>query len=149
ENDLNGREDVFVHDTLTGETRIASVSSVGVQGNDHSSGASISADGRFVAFASAAYNLVFDDTNQQPDVFVHDMLTGETILVSVSTFYEQGDHGGGSPIISGDGHSVIFASSSTNLVSGDTNQWPDTFLHNLTDGSTYLVSVSTIGTQGD
>ena len=68
--DTNERMDVFVHDRQTGETTIVSVASDGAQGNANSSGAAISADGRFVVFTSKASNLVPGDTNGTWDVFV-------------------------------------------------------------------------------
>jgi Tol biopolymer transport system component len=64
--------DIFVHDRQTGVTEQVSVDSAGVQGNDDSWAPAISADGRYVAFLSDASNLVPDDTNDSPDVFVRD-----------------------------------------------------------------------------
>ena len=69
--DTNGAVDVFVRDRQTGTTRRVSVGPGGAQGNDQSSDdPAISADGRFVAFGSAATNLVPGDTNGDFDVFV-------------------------------------------------------------------------------
>jgi hypothetical protein len=70
--DTNGVRDVFVHDLLAELTRRVSVSSGGGQGNEASSDGAISADGRHVAFLSAASNLVPRDTNADTDVFVRD-----------------------------------------------------------------------------
>jgi Tol biopolymer transport system component len=72
--DTNGREDVFVHDRMTGRTVRASVDSAGVEGNDASGAPSISMDGRFVAFHSIASNLVPGDSNERQDVFLRDHL---------------------------------------------------------------------------
>jgi Tol biopolymer transport system component len=77
-NDTNGTNDVFVHDRQTGATERVSVDSNGGQADSSSSEASISADGRFVAFQSAATNLVDGDTNGQLDVFVHDRVPAAT-----------------------------------------------------------------------
>ena len=66
-------------------TERVSVSSAGDEATQASYDAAISADGRFVAFASEADNLVDDDTNGAEDVFLHDRLTGATTRVSVST----------------------------------------------------------------
>ena len=77
--DTNGFGDVFVHDRQTGQTTRVSVSSTGEQGNGDSEGSTISADGRFVAFRSAATNLVPGDTNGFIDDFVHDCQTGQTV----------------------------------------------------------------------
>ena len=83
--DTNGAYDVFVHDRQTGETTRVSEASNGDPANGGSYFASISADGRFVSFASEATNLVAGDTNGAYDVFVHDRQTGETTRVSVSS----------------------------------------------------------------
>jgi Tol biopolymer transport system component len=61
-----------------------SVDSSGAQGNGNSTYSSITADGRWVAFASDAKNLVPGDTNHHTDVFVHDRQTGQTTRVSVN-----------------------------------------------------------------
>ena len=91
-----------------GPTTLVSVSSTGQEGNDVSLRPSISADGRYVAFTGDANNLVGDDTNGFWDIFVHDRLTGETSLVSVSSTGQQGS--GGCPSISADGRYVAFES---------------------------------------
>ena len=122
---------IFLHDTHTGETTLVSVASDGSQGNSHSNNPSISGDGRFVVFESKSTNLVIGDTNESVDVFLHDTKTGETIRVSVDS---AGIHWVGdsmSPSISGDGRYVAFESEAANLVSEDTNQRTDVFLHNL------------------
>jgi hypothetical protein len=91
--------------------------------------ASISADGRFVAFCSGAYNLVPGDTEWWLDVFVHDRQTGWTERVSVDSSGEQGWGHSQQPCISADGQFVAFWSNSSNLVAGDTNNWDDVFVH--------------------
>jgi Tol biopolymer transport system component len=70
--DTNGAQDVFIHDQQTGATERISVDSAGTQANDTSFGPAISADDRYMAFASFATNLVADDTNGAQDVFVRD-----------------------------------------------------------------------------
>ena len=70
--DSNTRRDIFVHDRETGQTSRVSVSSGGVQGNNVSFNAALSADGRFVAFESNATNLVPNDSNSRRDIFVRD-----------------------------------------------------------------------------
>lgn len=116
-NDTNGKADIFVHDLQTGETQRVSVASDGVESNDHSRGASISADARYVAFASSSIFLVRPDTNGMDDVFVHDLQTGETTLVSVAADGTQADGQSSSAEISGDGRYVAFYSDATNLLS--------------------------------
>ncbi len=70
--DTNGATDVFVHDLQTGTTERVSVDSAGDEANAGSDRPSIDADGGFVAFESSASNLVAGDTNDAPDVFVHE-----------------------------------------------------------------------------
>jgi hypothetical protein len=127
--DTNGTYDVFVHDRHTGVTERVSVSSGGAQGNDWSDQPSISADGRYVTFASRASNLVAGDTNGRWDVFVHDGQSGATERVSVSSGGEQGSDSSDKPSMSADGRYVGFLSSASNLVAGDTNGWWDVFVH--------------------
>jgi Tol biopolymer transport system component len=125
----------------------ASVSSQGAQGNDNSYRISVSGDGRYVAFQSSATNLVSGDTNSGFDIFVHDVETGITVRVSVSSSGEQGYGHSEYPSISADGRYVAFESWSSTLVSGDTNNTVDVFVHDLQTGSTSWVSVNGAGNQ--
>ena len=156
EGDTNGVQDVFVHDRVTGETTRVSVASDGTQANGACAtigcwciwiGLSISADGRYVAFHADATNLVKDDTNGVRDIFVHDLLTGETQRVSVTSDGIQGNGSAGFPAISADGRYVAFSSDATNLVEGVTNG--GVFVHDRVTGDTTLVSVASDGTQAD
>src|SRR5258705_10623791 len=92
-NDNNGDYDVFVRDRLSGTTELVSVSSGGIQGNAQSGerGSSISADGRWAVFESAASNLVPIDTKNAGDVFLHARQSGTTGLVSLSKGGVQGN----------------------------------------------------------
>ncbi len=128
----------------------ASVASNGTQGNGHSFDPSISGDGRYVAFVSGATNLVTGDTNHVNDIFVHDRAYGWTTRVSMATgLTTQANDYSSSPSISGDGRYVAFVSNATNLVAGDTNGYPDVFVHDRQTGGTTRVSVHSSGTQGD
>lgn len=147
--DTNDESDVFVHDRQTAETTRVSVSSGGVQGDDQSWRATISADGRYVAFESWATNLVDDDSTTLADVFVHDRQTKETDLVSVDNSGNQGNQSSQSPKISADGGSVAFHSSADDLVVNDDNDSVDVFLRDLAAGQTTRVSVTSGGTEGD
>ena len=119
--DTNGQQDVFVRNLKTHTTRRVSTSSTGTQSDGFSSQPSISADGQRVAFASYATNLVAGDANGDQDVFVRDLKTHKTRLVSVSSSGVRGDSFSDEPSISADGRYVGFVSGSTNLVGGDTN----------------------------
>ncbi len=158
--DTNNRVDVFVHDRQTGATIRVSVNSAGEQGDSGSGLPSISADGRFVAFASEASNLVASDTNtcwrrrlSCPDIFVHDRQTGVTERVSVDSAGNEAtsDHrrglGSSAPSISADGRFVAFGSDATNLVASDTNNRDDIFVHDRQTGATTRVSVDSGGNE--
>ncbi len=137
-----------------GEPRTLLVSrhSAGHYGNGDSSGASISGDGRFVAFQSFADNLVSGDTNGAVDVFVHDLMTGRTTRVSRHSLGTQADQNSSDPSISGDGRYIAFRSGATNLVSGDSNNRTDVFVHDRlasTTGRTTRVSRHSLGTEGN
>ncbi|MBN1618584.1 PD40 domain-containing protein [Candidatus Dojkabacteria bacterium] len=148
-NDTNRTTDVFVHDITTGETKLVSVSSSGEQGNDKSTLPSISDDGRYITFQSDATNLVLGDSNEKTDIFLHDMQTGETKLVSVSSSGEQGNSESRIPSISGDGKFVAFESYATNFDPEHGNSSLDIFVHDMTTGETKIVSVSSEGVKGD
>ena len=125
-NDTNGRWDIFVRDRSAGITSRISVASDGSQANHNSMEASVSADGRYVAFRSLASNLVADDSNNCADIFVHDRDTGQTAIVSRPSGGQADGHSA-NPALSGNGQWIVFESDATNLVAGDTNQVRDIF----------------------
>ena len=88
----------------------------------------MSADGRYIAFATDASNLVPGDTNGKVDVFVHDMVTAATARVSVAADGTQGNDVSYLPFVSADGRYVSFQSNVSNLVPDDTNGSSDIFL---------------------
>lgn len=149
--DINGNlYDIFVRDRQTGQTTLVSVSSNGSQGNKASNRPAISSDGRFVAFESIATNLVSSDTNSAiKDIFVHDLATGQTTLVSVSSDGSQGNRDSGNPAISADGRYVAFESASTNLVPDKTTSSSDVFVHDRQTGETIRVSIASDGSEGN
>ena len=128
-------------------TTRANVSTTGRQADGATFGATISADGRFVAFASAATTLVPDDRNGEVDVFVRDLLTSRTTRVSVSSAGAEGNGASGKPSISANGRIVAFPSTATNLVPGDTNRVQDIFVRDTRSGKTRRVSVGLRGAQ--
>jgi Tol biopolymer transport system component len=147
--DTNGVNDVFVGDRQLGTTERVSVSSAGTQGDQYSYIASISADGRYVAFQSFADNLVTGDTNGQMDVFVRDRQLATTVRASVSSGGVQGNSQSGTPSISANGRYVAFTSSASNLVAGDTNGTFDVFVRDLQGGITSLASADSGGAIGN
>jgi Tol biopolymer transport system component len=130
--DTNRMQDAFVADRVAHTITRVSVATGGAQqaGGDgaYADGGSISADGRYVAFASLARNLVPGDTDAVYDVFVHDLTSDTTVRASVSSAGGQGNRRSLDPRISADGRWVAFFSSANDLVAADTNGRPDIFL---------------------
>jgi Tol biopolymer transport system component len=165
--DTNLADDVFVRDRVTRSTQRVSVTSLGGEGNDDSGAPSISDDGLVVAFASNASTLaslmpgtqslpqfIFNklnagDDNFVSDVFVHNLSTGRTELVSVDSAGAQGAAESYEASISGDGTKVAFASFSSELVPGDLAPGSEIFLRNLTTSQTERVSVGQDNQQGN
>ena len=145
--DSNGVEDVFVSDGLRGHTIRVSVSSAGVQGDAPSFGPSISADGRYVAFASFASTLVADGPKGVLNIFRHDIVSGTTIMVSAARDGTPADGPSMAPSISGDGHLVAFESDATNLVPGDHNATRDIFVRDITTAETRRIDMASDGTE--
>jgi Tol biopolymer transport system component len=138
-----------VRDLQSGTTARISVDNSGAQANGNSYYASISADGRYVAFYSGSSNLVAGDTNGSFDIFVRDRQTGTTTLASINSSGVQADLDSSAPSISAGGRYVAFVSSATNLVTGDTNGKLDVFLRDLLTGTTTRASVGSGGIQSD
>jgi len=155
--------DIFVHDRQTGATQRVSVASDGTQGRCFVAAtgepapcgggvaladASISADGRFVAYGGNATNLVPGDTNGQTDVFFFDRQTRQTTRVNLGPAGAQAVGGVSiDPAVSEDGRFVAFRSNATNLVTGDTNGIADIFVYDRQAGVTTRVSVTSAGGQ--
>ena len=130
-----------------GTTSRVSVSSAGVQGDAISANPSISADGRYVVFYSSSSNLVSPATSGN-QVFLRDLQTGQTTLVSVNRTGASGNGSSSVCAISGDGRYVAFYSSATDLVSPDTSG-NNIFRRDLQTGQTVLVSVNKDGGPAD
>jgi Tol biopolymer transport system component len=131
--DTNNVGDIFVYDLASHKTVRVSVSSSGEQANESSFAPSISGDGRFVAFASLATNLApdngaFPGDVKYDDVFVHDLVTGATVRISVGLNGTRANGNSMHPFISANGRVVAFVSDAPNLVLGDTNGRDDIFV---------------------
>jgi hypothetical protein len=148
-NDTNAVDDIFVRDRDSGTTTRVSVATGGGEGNSDSFDPSISADGRFVAFWSPAWNLVPGDTNAVDDIFMRDRQDGTTERVSVATGGTQGNSFSRYASTSADGRFVAFWGDASNLVSGDTTLDWDIFVRDRQTGTTERVSVDTGGTPGN
>ncbi len=146
--DTNAQQDIFLHDRQTGQTTRVSVASDGSEANDYAYGAAISGDGRYISFSSSASNLVAGGSTVV-EVYVHDRESGQTTLVSRSTGGAAGNENSTSSAISEDGRYVTFGSWANNLVSGDTNNWQDVFVHDRTTGQTTRISLAWDGAQSN
>jgi Tol biopolymer transport system component len=142
--DTNNAGDVFVRDLVNGTTTLVSVSTNGASGSGTSRNPAMTPDGRYVAFVSTATNLVANDTNGIPDVFIRDLQAGTTALVSVgaksaaSTTIQSSSE---SPEITPDGRYVAFFSAATNLVSGVTLVG-EVYVRDLAAGTTIWASTN-------
>lgn len=147
--DSNALGDIFVYDRDTDTIERVTLGVGGAEPDDDSWLPAISGDGRYVAFASLATNLVAGDTNGQEDIFLYDRDTGIMERVSVSSAEAQGNDQSTMPAISADGQFVAFASVASNLVPSDTNETLDIFVRDLAAGATERVSVAGGGTQAN
>lgn len=148
--DTNNQSDIFLRDTVAGTTTRISTDSAGNQADNSSTSPTISADGRHVAFASWAGNLVPGSTTSREDVYIKNVETGEIARVSTDSAGNQANGNSvgqyGQLAISGDGRYVAFVSSATNLVPGDTDEscyganCPDVFVKDTQTGSIAMAS---------
>jgi len=141
--DLNGTTDVFVRDLLSGTTLLASATDGTTNaGNGLSYSARLSDNGRYVVFVSDAANLVPNDGNDRTDVFVRDLVTGDTTLVSAGCAGTMsGNAQSYSPSLSPDGRYVVFVSAATDLVPGYVGGFvANIFRRDLATGTTVLLS---------
>jgi Tol biopolymer transport system component len=159
EEDSNESPDVFLYDRTTEKTSRLSLSSEGEQGNGPSYFPFISGNGEYVAFVSMATNLVPDDTNGEPDIFVYSLATREISRVSIASDGREANSFSDYPALSDDGRYILFESPASNLVPEDNNTYceidgdrntrdncRDIFMHDRQTGETSRVSV---GTEGD
>lgn len=123
--DDNGHRDVFLHDLATRQTTRISVTSEEGQLDGPSTDASVSSDGHFVVFVSAAPALVGDGSAQ---AFLRDLLTGATRALSTTADGQLADGVSRSPVVSGDASLVTFTSTASNLVPDHTGSFEDVYV---------------------
>jgi Tol biopolymer transport system component len=154
--DTNGTGDVFVHDRTTGVTERVSVDSRGRQSEGAEADGvldinfgppAITPDGRYVAFASSATNLVKGDKNNAVDIFLRDRLAGTTERVTQVGKKLVANAESSFPAISPDARFVAFQSFADNLAPNDTNFTSDVFLVDRQAGTVLRVSVTSTGEQ--
>lgn len=139
--DNNNFKDVFFWNSTTGNLQL--ISAVGTTVGDRASTVqAISADGRYVVFASEATNLVVGDSNNVSDLFLWDRNDASAApkLISRTAAGAVGDRASSKAVISADGRYVVFESAATNLVAGDTNNSTDIFLYDVATGAVTAVS---------
>jgi Tol biopolymer transport system component len=155
ETDTNKVTDCYVHDRQTHETFRVDLGPENVQANGECARPVLSADGKLVAFESAATNLEkpnvlnkTTDTNKARDVFLRDLEAGTTRRISVTTDGKQGTGESVRPAFSGNGRYVAFQSDGA-LQSDDTNKKTDVYLHDLDTKETTRVSIGPGGVEGN
>jgi Tol biopolymer transport system component len=119
--------------------RRVTVDVAGDDANGRSSDPSISGSGSHLAFASAASDLVPQDTNGFDDIFLRDLVNQQTALVSVNRFGESPNDLSITPVADSAGRNVAFLSWASDLVEGDDNGLADTFVRDMATGRTVLV----------
>jgi Tol biopolymer transport system component len=145
----NQVSDIFLYDRLLGELRRISRGVNGAAANGNSYNPALSGDGRYLAFASLADNLVAGDLNSAGDVFVYDSTAGTIERVSVGVNGQEADAGSRSPVLSADGRYIAFRSDATNLIAGENNNSSDIFVYDRLSGTTERVSVNSAGEPGN
>lgn len=141
EGDFNGAFDIYLRELQTNTLSVLSRSADFLLGNGDSVTPVINADGRLVAFASDASNLVENDRNATRDVFLKNTQTGEVILISANALGASGYGMSDSPSISADGSKVVFRSYATDLVADVENDGTsDIYVRDLATGALTLVS---------
>jgi len=139
---LPRRMNVFLRDQFAGTTVLVSARFDGLAGgNGDSTPAAISTNGQFALFESAASDLVSGDTNNARDIFIRDIQSGTTTLISVKTNGGSGNGLSRNAALTPDGRFVVFASAASNLVADDTNSITDVFVRDRQTATTALVSV--------
>src|ERR671925_609597 len=136
---------------MAGSTSLVSAKSARRPSNAASSEASISDNGRFVAFSSAATNLApLRCNNGFVHIFVRDRTARTITCVSVNSNDDQGNQNSHAPSISSDGQFIAFDSAATNLAGGKCNNgFNHIFVRNRITGTTTCVSVHSNGTEGN
>lgn len=152
--DTNGEDDVFVKDLVTGAVTRISTNSAGAQATHPQSNnvgvrPLFSPDGTKVVFYSLADDLVAGDTNGKVDLFLKDLVTGQTTRVSTNSLGAEANAHVLQPAFSPDGTKLMFASAADNLVAGDTGPHSDVFIKDLATGVVTRVSTSSTGGQAD
>jgi len=148
--DTNGVFDIYMKDMLSGAISRISLTHTNGQADSRSQSPDISGDASAVVFQSSAHNMVPEDTSSDLDVFMRDLKLGTTRLVSAAANGSAGNGTSSNARIAWGGRYVVFSSTATNLVSGDSNEKGDVFWKDMLTGQIRCVSmVNGIGGNND
>ena len=136
---------IFLRDTQSSTTTLVSQATGGAVGTGASSDPTISSNGRFVAFTSAASNLTTDPDPAPSQIFLWDIQSSTTTLVSQATGGAVGTGASSQPAISGDGRFVVFTSLATTLASTPGGSGAQIFSRDTQANTTALVSQASVG----
>lgn len=142
--DMNFEGDVFVRDLAAGTTIRVSQASNGDKQNGLASGPAISRDGRYVAFSSTGDNLAPEATGATGNLYVRDLVTGQTRIITVGIDGMEGDDATwGAPAFVENGAGIVFESAANNLIAGDTLTSHDIFYAALTNTEAIKATLTT------
>lgn len=138
-NIYNNANDIYIHDSTDNSNVLVSTAvDPWEQADGNSSDPVISADGRYVVFATDAGNLDPDGNCQGGNIFMYGL--SDLKCISVSSSGTEGNHASDQPDISEDGSCIVFRSAADNLVAGDTNNRTDIFIHTIPGGNTERIN---------
>ena len=148
---VQGVDHYFIKDLTDGAVVSINTDSAGHEGNDGIYDARLSPDGKKVVFFSDATNLVANDTNSYPDIFIKDLVTGQTTRINTDNVGSQALHNiiYEGAYFSPDSSKVLFMSGADNLVPNDTNQAYDVFIKNIATGEIARISTDASGHQSN
>jgi Tol biopolymer transport system component len=142
--DTNGNRDIFMKNLTNGVTSRVSLGRNGVQPNSTSEHGTFSPDGRLIAFTSQADNIVAGDTNAGTDVYVRELSSGRTAIVSTNSRGEPSLFDHYRPHWSPDQTRIAFMSEGVDLLptAVDINERTDVYVKNLATGLNQAVSIT-------
>ena len=145
---------IVMKDMVTGQVSLISQDSAGIMGDLGSFDATVSNDGRYVAFSSISTNLVSNDTEGFADIFLRDTVNNITKRISLNVAGNGANADSGDvafydsyPEVSADGRFVAYESRASDIISGDTNNNVDLFVYDIANGTTVRASEDSLGVE--
>lgn len=148
-NDTNATEDIFLYDRINKTTQRINLTTSGQQGNGRASYPIITTNNRFVTYTSYADNMHPDDPDTDGDIYLRDLVSGTTELITRGLNNQPTNGESHYPSISGDGRFLAFHSWAGNLVPGDTNNTIDIFHYDRQNQTTRRVNLTITGSQAN